>query len=1026
MLSSQLMKEKISENFKETIILKEGLLRCTREHSGKEISYYYIDHTQDIPESEVELKKFQDEILGVDYFSHSGEIQWNYYLLFVLDKNKYENMKDEYVVKNIESNKQYTRKFVLPLDEVNDFFNFNFIKSSKHDDLSSDLTTRWINALSEAGLNEIYGQTNRAQVIRNYLAGSQLTEEINIVTEVNPLESGKQISDLHLKNHRAYPIRREFEFKKMNLLVGPNGVGKTSLMEAIELVYCGGTLRGEGKTDLDSTIHFRYKDFTDFESFSASDNSKFQMRELLWYGKSVTRGNKLYENFNKYNFFNTDSAFQFSHDSSASEIDVAFSALALGERANYIDKRLRDFNDDFKDKKNSQDKVVKAIEKEVLEKELLIKQFSNIESNSAQIYDFVLMQANKLNIVNVFPLNSKEYTGNSRGDFLSIIYSVSQIVESGEWIVPLTLGNLRNLNAKYSDAKKQADVYEAQVIQRRNELLHLENSKKSLIDEANRYRRLSEYSHNETYKNFEASQKTLPVLQYEVKFISNLKFKIENVNFEILRQLNMNIPFGEVEQKILNEFDKINIEIRDLNVFLEKERERNNLSSKLLIEIKNLSKQLVHSDADITKCPVCNHLYELGELANVVSASDEINTSFDYSYLLKELKEKTDLKKIIEFEKSEFVKMNEVVETLATKDITILTINEFLDYCQKIDNEIADIEKKIKVCSQSIKDFYDHGFSSDEYTALLQLSNLNQDDLTVLSLNEKERAVTEHIGNNNTQEQKLKDQINQHLLDKNTFLLSLDMEQEESSKGIEQKINSIEYLLKEYNKIEEFIKIESNVDISHLLIELQEIQKTLTNFIIAQTTETSKNLELTQAQDKLKQLTSDLNQAKELFVKLEKGFSITSDLLLNDGKEKALSDFINKNRKLINSIFTRIHSPNEFQGLIPGTTNLVRKNSSTETPLSQVSTGQRAALAISVFLALNLSLKSAPPVILIDDPIAHIDDMNTLSFLDFLREVVIMSNRQVFFATASQKLASLIEKKFSFLDNEFKRYDLSR
>lgn len=69
----------------------------------------------------------------------------------------------------------------------------------------------------------------------------------------------------------------------------------------------------------------------------------------------------------------------------------------------------------------------------------------------------------------------------------------------------------------------------------------------------------------------------------------------------------------------------------------------------------------------------------------------------------------------------------------------------------------------------------------------------------------------------------------------------------------------------------------------------------------------------------------------------------------------------------------------------------------------------------------------APPVILIDDPIAHVDDLNSLSFLDYLREIVLKGGRQVFFATANDKLATLFERKFDFLGSEgFRRFNLGR
>jgi len=64
---------------------------------------------------------------------------------------------------------------------------------------------------------------------------------------------------------------------------------------------------------------------------------------------------------------------------------------------------------------------------------------------------------------------------------------------------------------------------------------------------------------------------------------------------------------------------------------------------------------------------------------------------------------------------------------------------------------------------------------------------------------------------------------------------------------------------------------------------------------------------------------------------------------------------------------------------------------------------------------------------LIDDPIAHVDDLNCLSFLDYLREVALSGERQIVFATANEKIASLFERKFDFLgETEFRRHRLSR
>ncbi len=50
-----------------------------------------------------------------------------------------------------------------------------------------------------------------------------------------------------------------------------------------------------------------------------------------------------------------------------------------------------------------------------------------------------------------------------------------------------------------------------------------------------------------------------------------------------------------------------------------------------------------------------------------------------------------------------------------------------------------------------------------------------------------------------------------------------------------------------------------------------------------------------------------------------------------------------------------------------------------EAQLSEISTGQHSALALAIFLAQNSQLQSAPPVLLIDDPIAQEPTQNTPS-----------------------------------------------
>ncbi len=82
-------------------------------------------------------------------------------------------------------------------------------------------------------------------------------------------------------------------------------------------------------------------------------------------------------------------------------------------------------------------------------------------------------------------------------------------------------------------------------------------------------------------------------------------------------------------------------------------------------------------------------------------------------------------------------------------------------------------------------------------------------------------------------------------------------------------------------------------------------------------------------------------------------------------------------------------------------------------PVSQMSTGQRTALVLSVFFQMNLTADYTPAFLLLDEPVANIDDLNILALIDFLREFVIIHHRQIIVTTANQNVAKLFRRKFS-------------
>ena len=174
-----------------------------------------------------------------------------------------------------------------------------------------------------------------------------------------------------------------------------------------------------------------------------------------------------------------------------------------------------------------------------------------------------------------------------------------------------------------------------------------------------------------------------------------------------------------------------------------------------------------------------------------------------------------------------------------------------------------------------------------------------------------------------------------------------------------------------------------------------------------------------EAEARLEQSRPKLDRGKAAVQALDK-------LISKKSKESELKASVSDQMDRLSAIFSRIHAPNEFSDvLLNGEIRLKRRESGSVARVSEISTGQRAALAVSIFLSLNSGVSRKAPWMLFDDPVAHVDDLNTLSFLDTLRDLVLLGGRQVFFATANSRIADLFTKKFSFLAGEFREFRMS-
>lgn len=83
------------------------------------------------------------------------------------------------------------------------------------------------------------------------------------------------------------------------------------------------------------------------------------------------------------------------------------------------------------------------------------------------------------------------------------------------------------------------------------------------------------------------------------------------------------------------------------------------------------------------------------------------------------------------------------------------------------------------------------------------------------------------------------------------------------------------------------------------------------------------------------------------------------------------------------------------------------------------------ALAFSVMITLHMGAVNAPNFLMLDEPVANLDDMHVLNLIDLLRQLAI-SGTQIIITTADSQMAKFLRRKFSFLKEEYSHFKMER
>jgi recombinational DNA repair ATPase RecF len=998
----------------------DTVVQFTRRVGGRPFAVYYLDCGNQIPTTLDELRSYQDRVIGGRYFQGAQSLQWSNYLYFVTDAERLHAPATAGIRELLEQDRTVARKFLIDENELGGVLKPDVVSADPTSETS--VLSTWNTVLAQNGLGRAIWNDNdlprRLTLLETAAPSARSASEPTSPSTVKP---GQWLKRLQMDHFRDYPLLRDVPFGLVNLIFGPNASGKTSLMEAIELFYCGRTKRSPGSSagyDLTATL----ADGTKEHATDTRPQKLFRDRNLAWYGQLEVKTHDLYLSFARFNFLDTDAAVRLADDTDSIEKDL--SKLLIGPAAaktwENMSKvlqagraRLKELRDDDR-----------RLQKQIADIDALLQTLSS-GSGSDLLRERL---QNMLQVQNWQPPaddDPDDVAARVIGPLAELVPLVHQVAA-----LPLSPSPSRSALARYirtaATARDKAsnDIAALAALEQQigvvSATLASAREASTILDRAKRL----------VAAGLPTRMATRDRLRQAVAQLSN---QVTGINAAAMTTLATARPAAIatafLTQARQNRTAAAQVS-RDLNAQQNRLKATRTRSLNLAEELRSIARQYLSESKDESECPLCHTWFKPGELVAHInreltkqfhSSEQELETrvrAADVAARNATAEEAAAAAAVAFAQRAELNPNATLAQVSAALTAASVTLAEQSQQLRAVEAELQTLERqgirwadldplRVELVRRR---FLVSGWTDGAVTATAAAIAKSSNDL--------DKALAEHTRNAD----KLKQQLTVTL----GSAIATSRDGRVALTGLEQQISIATTLAGKLATLARQLRIPMNKPLGELAVEAEAIRAVALELQSAIQQESDNNAVRTQSTATRAQLLQEVEKLAPRIKNLATATNVLQRLQRDHSIDDAMKDALQRNRAAIESIFVQIHTPHEFSGLGEKITELCRRNGKIS-DLAQISTGQRAALGLSIFLAQNMKLVDAPPVILIDDPIAHVDDLNCLAFLDYLREIALSRRRQIVFATANDKLAAIFERKFDFLGQpDFHKIELHR
>jgi exonuclease SbcC len=1034
-MNLQSAREKLGRKLADVSEVAAGVLRGVRRSGKRDVAAYVFDLNNHLPNTVGGLSSYLDDVMGPAYFDKdaSPDLRWNNYLYFVVGRDVAGNPAFQVAKRNLEADRSYARKFVVVEEDFDRILDeLDSIALVDKSVATADVVQAWSDGLSAIGLEDVLDvERPITDVIRSISSGTakqsvRTKKTTGVEASQRLVES--HITSINLSGFRPYPKRESFEgFGKANLLFGSNGVGKTSLLEGLEFLYCGANRRSSASAS--AAVEGLLASGHPVKTSEQQLLSDFKTRQRMWYGgDDNSRQNKLPNQFARFNFLNTDAAAELSllkEDTKEGNAE-SLAALLSGHEATLMWRRIQDVRKAVVEEIRSRrsERAVAETDQKGKEQERLVLEAMPGQSDAA----FSVFIKDLEHIGWQDAPDSKQAVTEDLVEALSDLTSQLSVIYKIDWLMEPVNADViaRQASALQSacedvnsrlPATKEDERLRSVLVQRQSmaesRLAALVAISPSALAELQRLSTALQRANGELAQNaraFAALPEDTPPEGWESTVGSKSVLEVHSESRTTLRDIASRLDVAKQRLAVMaSTQSQLQCAMDELHGWAQK-----------VVEHR-------HTDSN---CPVCGTEFVPGELFQRMRSLSLAPSDAAISELRLLIDQLTSQREQVSREASWLGQLDKFTSSVPGRNAPMTVRDAQQAVSSSIERQRTLIEAR-QTAQQGLDAYTRVGMSLDAVERLcMPVEGDERPRPASLDVGDARGRVEQFL----QQLQEALDEVDERVLQRNEELrhrlgavgiqssgsFTSAIEQLMIRQRVAQRASEVCVIARRY------LDLATTANMNSLLTSLEASVLGAKKVLAALYTDSSSTTRLTTLRVQLDRLSERINRIGGSIERLAAAQRALDDIIENQSLDAASAAVIAATHKVADSIFGRIHAPAEYLVTADAEAPLRRRANNMAVQLNQVSTGQRSAYALSMFLAMNAQVKAGPKVILLDDPISHIDDLNALSFLDYLRNLVLRSDRQVFFATADEKIAGLFVHKFGFLGDEFRTIELAR